>query len=102
MLYSRKKINFFSRFLTDYRSCQDSDHKCGNGLCVPKEKNCDGYYDCRDKSDEKGCPGTHCELTDFRCKSGEKCIAKYQKCNHRKECEDGSDEEDCSKSETVQ
>ena len=102
MPYQRRKINFFPCFFADYRSCQDSDHKCGNGLCVPKEKKCDGYYDCRDKSDEKGCPGTHCELTDFRCKSGEKCIAKYQKCNHRKECEDGSDEEDCSKWETVQ
>jgi hypothetical protein len=81
---------------SDYRSCQDSDHKCGNGLCVDKAKKCDGYHDCRDKSDEKDCGGISCELQEFRCKDGEKCIAQYQKCNHRGECADGSDEENCS------
>ena len=81
----------------DYRTCAADDHKCGNGLCVPKEKKCDGYFDCRDKSDEDGCPGTSCDLSEFRCANGEKCIAEFQKCNHRKECSDGSDEENCSK-----
>ena len=84
-------------FFTDYRTCNDDDVKCGNGLCVPKEKKCDGYFDCRDKSDENDCPGTSCDLSEFRCANGEKCIAEFQKCNHRKECTDGSDEEDCSK-----
>ena len=83
--------------LADYRTCQDSDHRCGNGLCVDKAKRCDGYYDCRDKSDESdGCAGIACELGQFRCKDGNKCIAKYQKCNHRNECDDASDEENCS------
>ena len=72
--------------------------KCGNGLCFPKEKKCDGYYDCRDKSDEKDCPEVACDKQQFRCKDGTKCIASYQKCNHRKECDDGSDEDDCGKS----
>ena len=87
---------FFSLF-ADYRTCQEDDIKCGNGLCVPSEKSCDGYFDCRDKKDEEGCEGTSCDLSEFRCANGEKCIAEFQKCNHRKECTDGSDESDCSK-----
>ena len=83
--------------LSDYRTCQEDDIKCGNGLCVPTEKSCDGYFDCRDKKDEEGCEGTSCDLSEFRCANGEKCIAEFQKCNHRKECTDGSDESDCSK-----
>ncbi len=37
------------------------------------------------------------QLSEFRCRNGEKCIQKYQKCNHRDECGDGSDEQDCGK-----
>ena len=88
----------FSPF-ADYRTCQKNDFHCGGGLCVAEEKHCNGYFDCRDKSDEQGCPSgeTACDLEEFRCKDGSKCIAQYQKCNHRQECTDGSDELDCSK-----
>jgi len=81
----------------NYRDSHSEDHGCSNGLSLPVNKKCDGYYDCRDKSDEETCDGqVACELSEFRCKNGEKCIQKYQKCNHRDECGDGSDEEDCN------
>ncbi len=75
--YEQKRCKFFNSS-SDYRTCQDSDHRCGNGLCVEKSKKCNGYYDCRDKSDEKDCGGTACDLQQFRCKDGDKCIANYQ------------------------
>ena len=49
-------------FFADYRTCESSDHRCGNGLCVPASKRCDGYFDCRDESDEAGCTGVACML----------------------------------------
>ncbi|KAK3087897.1 hypothetical protein FSP39_012248 [Pinctada imbricata] len=34
----------------------DRDFKCGNGMCYPFEKMCDGKIDCRDNTDEIKCP----------------------------------------------
>lgn len=66
--------------------------------CVPKEKKCDGYLDCRSGKDEEGCPGVSCRLDQFRCAEGNKCIDATLKCNHRDDCGDNSDEHNCSKS----
>lgn len=66
-------------------------------LCVPKEKKCDGYLDCRSGHDEDGCTGAKCRLDQFRCANGQKCIENALKCNHKNDCDDGSDEMACSK-----
>lgn len=65
--------------------------------CVPKEKQCDGYLDCRSGRDEDGCAGAKCRLDQFRCANGQKCIDSVRKCDHKADCEDGSDEQGCSK-----
>ena len=80
----------YLQLFADYRKCQKTDHTCGSGLCIPEVKKCDGYYDCKDKSDEAGCPGKVCDLGQFRCADGSNCVSQYQRCNHRKECSDGS------------
>lgn len=96
--------------VTAYRNCQLDDIHCGvpnfapakngysNDPCVPKEKKCDGYLDCRSGRDEDGCPGAKCRLDQFRCANGQKCIDNALKCNHKNDCDDGSDEQACSKS----
>lgn len=87
-----------------YRKCQQDDFHCGSGgvgpqssPCVPKEKRCDGYYDCRSKKDEEGCPGLSCSLDQFRCANGQKCIESAKKCDHHADCTDNSDEIGCSR-----
>ena len=74
---------FLSSPCPDYRECQTDDHKCGgdNGICIPKDKMCDGYFDCRDESDEtddKCGEKLACDPQEFLCENREKCIAKYQ------------------------
>lgn len=94
-----------------FRKCQPDDIHCGlpsnatgvntNGKsadpCVPAEKKCDGYYDCRSGKDEEGCTGTSCGLDQFRCANGARCIEAALKCNHKNDCGDNSDEAACSK-----
>lgn len=113
-LYKFIYLNFFL-FLSKiaYRKCQQDDIHCGAPIsslsqitggggriadpCVPKEKKCDGYLDCRSGRDEDGCTGAKCRLDQFRCANGQKCIETALKCNHKNDCEDGSDEQACSK-----
>lgn len=93
-----------------YRKCQTTDVFCNQpgglppsdgsrlaGPCVPKEKRCDGYLDCRNGRDEENCRGTPCRLDQFRCANGLKCISASLKCNHKDDCGDNSDEQGCSK-----
>ncbi|KAL4708620.1 hypothetical protein ACJJTC_001059, partial [Scirpophaga incertulas] len=92
-----------------FRKCQPDDFQCGvesaesgkvssQGPCIPKEKKCDGYLDCRTGKDEQDCPGQTlaCRLDQFRCASGTKCVDATAKCDHKDDCGDNSDEASCS------
>lgn len=89
--------------VTAYRKCLPDDFRCGKSNeapCLPKEKRCDGYIDCRTGKDEEGCfnpPLVSCPLDQFRCANGQRCVDTNSKCNHRNDCGDNSDEENCSK-----
>lgn len=102
-------MTFTHSFIAAYRKCQLDDIHCGQPTdgspimvgriadpCVPKDKKCDGYLDCRSGRDEEGCPGAKCRLDQFRCANGQKCIDSALKCNHKADCDDNSDELACS------
>ncbi|XP_056907560.1 low-density lipoprotein receptor class A domain-containing protein 3 isoform X1 [Takifugu flavidus] len=71
---------------------------CADGKCVPGGWQCNGFPDCFDKSDERGCPKfkSKCAPTFFACANGVHCIIGRFRCNGFSDCPDGSDEENCS------
>jgi Low-density lipoprotein receptor domain class A len=38
-------------------TCSAGEFTCNDGSCVDVRRQCDGYPDCRDQSDEQGCGG---------------------------------------------
>uniref|UniRef100_H3BG09 Suppressor of tumorigenicity 14 protein homolog n=1 Tax=Latimeria chalumnae TaxID=7897 RepID=H3BG09_LATCH len=67
-------------------------YTCGNGVCIPENLQCDGWDDCGDLSEEKGC---ECAEDQLRCNSGI-CKPKLWACDGVDDCGDNSDEQECS------
>lgn len=60
--------------------CSLHQATCMNGECIPKQKLCDGVYDCKDGSDESSCSNLgRCEPNEFRC-NNQKCVLKTWRC----------------------
>lgn len=75
--------------------CLADEKSCRNGECVKLAYVCDGEYDCRDRSDEEGCPPPKpCEPNEFQC-DNRRCVQKMWLCDGDDDCGDGSDERDC-------
>jgi hypothetical protein len=69
-------------------SCMDqSAFTCADGEEVDSDSECDGYEDCEDGSDERGCEA-------FTCGSGE-TLSSDSQCDYMADCADASDEADC-------
>ncbi|XP_059400694.1 low-density lipoprotein receptor-related protein 2-like [Carassius carassius] len=72
--------------------CSGERFQCSSGQCVALALRCDGYTDCRDHSDEKGCPQPpHCPV-EQRCPNTHECLLKEWLCDGDQDCSDGSDE----------
>ncbi|XP_030745032.1 basement membrane-specific heparan sulfate proteoglycan core protein isoform X3 [Sitophilus oryzae] len=73
--------------------CYLNESTCANGDCIPRNKVCDGEYDCTDGSDEIRC-SLKCEPNEFKC-DNKKCIHKSWVCDAQDDCGDDSDEKAC-------
>ena len=76
-------------------------HSCDNGTqCIPEQYLCDGWYSCKDRSDEsdKFCKGRTCGADEIQCSGHgdkKKCITNYWVCDGEDDCADGVDETNC-------
>ncbi|XP_050949807.1 ST14 transmembrane serine protease matriptase b [Labeo rohita] len=65
--------------------------QCDNDLCVSPNLKCDGYNDCGDMSDERGCT---CNETQIKCNNGI-CKPSFWRCDGVNDCGDNTDEQNC-------
>ncbi|NP_001071205.1 ST14 transmembrane serine protease matriptase b [Danio rerio] len=70
--------------------------ECDNDLCISSDQHCDGYNDCGDMSDERGCM---CNETQIQCKNGF-CKPSFWGCDGVNDCGDNTDEENCGNCKT--
>jgi len=78
----------------DDSKCLDEEWRCGNNLCIPLVKRCDGHFNCYDHTDEFDCD---CDLqTHFRCGKNFSCIPKSKRCDGIVDCWDAADESNCT------
>lgn len=78
------------------QNCREGEEwRCRDGLCVPKDKRCDGHFNCFDHSDEFDCDP--CPTFDgfFHCGNNTSCLHPSKKCDGVYNCWDGADEHGC-------
>ncbi|XP_072369749.1 suppressor of tumorigenicity 14 protein homolog [Scyliorhinus torazame] len=96
-------IQFHSDFYTsnrgfrgEYSSFNPEDecqgmHICGDGKCELMSNKCDGWFHCKDKSDEANCV---CTSDQYKCENS-MCKPLIWVCDGVDDCEDMSDESNC-------
>ncbi|XP_055372745.1 prolow-density lipoprotein receptor-related protein 1 [Condylostylus longicornis] len=79
-------------------NCTESEKKflCKSGECVGILSRCDNYPDCKDASDEMGCPPRECEArVPIPCPNTTACYMQSWRCDGENDCWDNSDEIGC-------
>ncbi|PIK58948.1 putative suppressor of tumorigenicity 14 protein-like [Apostichopus japonicus] len=98
--YSVNSEGFFGRveisslFQTDF-VCADNNFDCGNGVCIPKDSECDSEQNCGNAEDDpsrRACDLLACTPPfSFRCLDGS-CISESSECDGIEDCLYGDDE----------
>jgi hypothetical protein len=83
------------QIVSDFPPCHDGQFQCGNGQCIPLKWRCDGYKDCKDRTDEENCTRTVCPGGKFQCPADKECIDEEKVCDDKRDCSDGADEKGC-------
>ncbi|CAN0396725.1 unnamed protein product [Lampetra planeri] len=83
-------------FVAEYTAYQPDNpcpgmFTCNSGLCLVQSRQCDGWNDCGDLSDENNC---ECGADQFSCANG-LCKPKMWMCDRVNDCGDFSDEKEC-------
>ena len=100
------QINCLADNSDEEECCQieDSFQCAPDGKCVDQRHICNGFYNCRDKSDERNCSNRYsldCQKPDHvRCQVGTigKCIPLSYICDGFDDCPSGIDEFNCPSS----
>jgi hypothetical protein len=70
-----------------YPTCNVSvEFQCRDFRCIPLEKRCNGFIDCRDgnSTDEVGCPPINCTgIRDVKCPNTNICIMRRWLCDSK-------------------